>query len=165
MRMITGEVEQALSNGLYYLAVSVALALPDICAALESADGQASGPKYKAWYRQWIGDLGTVLTPNDCYSLRCGVVHQGRFGHRNMQFSRVIFVLPNPSLNIGTARVITNDALNLGAVGFCQTMIEAVSQWAEATKTHPNVIANLPRLVQMREQGLAPYVVGVPVIA
>ena len=43
--------------------------------------------------------------------------------------------------------------------------MEAVERWTEATKDDPHVVANLPRLVQLREQELSPYIVGVPVIA
>lgn len=44
------EIERALDAGLFYLAVAMSLTLPDICAALESPNGEASGPKYKAWF-------------------------------------------------------------------------------------------------------------------
>ncbi|MEO8049751.1 MAG: hypothetical protein ABI833_04980 [Acidobacteriota bacterium] len=49
MKEITDEVEKALSAGFYHLAIITALGLPDICAALESDDGETSGAKYKAW--------------------------------------------------------------------------------------------------------------------
>jgi hypothetical protein len=95
METILLEIEKALKAGLYYIAVMMALALPDICAALESANGETSGPKYKSWYVTNFGVRYPKLSANDCYKLRCGIVHQGRLGHPSMQYGRIILTLPN----------------------------------------------------------------------
>jgi len=142
MEAITKEVENAIAAGLYYLAIVTALSLPDVCSALESHDG---------------------ITSLDLYSLRCGVLHQGRLGNSRMQYGRVLFTVPNEQRNIFHRNVI-NDALNLDAVQFCRDMIECVSTWCTAKQNDPNVQANLPRLVQFRANGMAPYIVGVPLI-
>lgn len=85
-------------------------------------------------------------------------------GHPDMQYSRVLFTIPNPQQNV-FHNGITEDALNLYTPIFCQDVLTAVEQWYEAQRNDPNVIANLPRLVQYREHGLTPYMVGVPLIA
>ena len=59
MDVILAEVDRALNAGFYYLAVDNCLALPDICAAMESADGETTGNRYKAWYEKWIAALDT----------------------------------------------------------------------------------------------------------
>jgi hypothetical protein len=164
MDVITKEVERALDNGLYYLAVMLALTLPDICAALESRDGQTSGSRYKAWYTSWLASRYSTLTGNDLYRLRCGVVHQGRFGPSSMQYSRILFTIPNPQGNVFHNNII-NDALNLDTQTFCQDMLACVKRWYASKENDPNVIQNLPHLVQFREYGLAPYMVGMPLIA
>lgn len=164
MDVITDEIERALSAGLYYLAIVVALGLPDVCAALESDDGEATKQKYRTWCDAWLLPSYPGLTSDDLYSMRCGVVHQGRLGHPKMQYSRVLFTLPNPSRNVFHRGVI-NDAPNLDAVTFCRDVTDAVARWHAATGAEPNVVANLPRLVRFYAQGLAPYLVGVPLIA
>ena len=143
MEAITKEVENAIAAGLYYLAIVTALSLPDVCSALESHDGKTSPTKYKVWYDAWMA--------------------QGRLGHSRMQYGRVLFTVPNEQRNIFHRNVI-NDALNLDAVQFCRDMIECVSTWCTAKQNDPNVQANLPRLVQFRANGMAPYIVGVPLI-
>jgi hypothetical protein len=163
MEAITKEIQKAMDAGLYYLATMAALSLPDVCAALESPDGETSGAKYKAWYDTWMASLYPEVTNLDLYSLRCGVVHQGRLGHSKMQYGRVLFTVPNRQGNVFHRNVI-NDALNLDAVTFCNDMVQCVARWYAAKKTDPNVLANLPRLVQLRPQGLAPYMVGMPLI-
>ena len=163
MEAITKEVENAIAAGLYYLAIVTALSLPDVCSALESHDGKTSPTKYKVWYDAWMAARYPEITSLDLYSLRCGVLHQGRLGHSRMQYGRVLFTVPYEQRNIFHRNVI-NDALNLDAVQFCRDMIECVSTWCTAKQNDPNVLANLPRLVQFRANGMAPYMVGVPLI-
>ena len=50
MQDIIQQVRAVNGADLYYVALFSALALPDICAALEAADGQASKAKYVAWF-------------------------------------------------------------------------------------------------------------------
>lgn len=72
------EVEVALGHHLYYLAVMLSLALPDVCAALGKPDGRTRNKDYKKWYDKYLLDVFPFLSADDCYSLRCGVVHQGK---------------------------------------------------------------------------------------
>ncbi len=164
MDRITGEVRHALEVGLHYLAVVVALTLPDICAALESPTGETSGVRYKAWYNTWLAPRYPMITDKDMWSLRNGVVHQGKFGHQDMQYDRVLFTVPN-TRHIVIHGTVINDALNLDADRFCRDVIAAVNKWHDAEHEDPNVVSNLPRLIQYREHGLAPYISGLPLIA
>ena len=164
MDTITDEIERAITAQLYYLGVFFALSLPDVCAALESADGTTSGRKYQAWCDAWFLPSYPVLTSQDLYSMRCGMVHQGRLGHPNMQYARVLFTVPNVARNVFHCNIL-NDALNLDATVFCRDMIQAVNQWYAAKQDEPSVVANMPRLIQFYPQGLAPYMVGMPLIA
>lgn len=158
------EIERALSAGFWYLAIGATLTLPDICAALASANGQSSGQKYCAWYEANIAAQYPWLTAEDCYCLRCGVSHQGRLGHPNMQYARVLFTVPNAQRNFFHNNIM-NDALNLDAQTFCRDFIVSVRAWLAANAGDPNVQANLPHLLQYRPQGLAPYMVGMPLIS
>jgi hypothetical protein len=164
MSTILGEIQKALDAGLHYLAVASALSLPDVCAALESPTGTTSGAQYKAWYDAWLAPLYPNITGDDIYSLRCGVVHQGRFGHPKMQYSRVLFTIPNASRNVFHNNIL-DDALNLDAPTFCKDIIASVMKWYEAKKTDPAVEVNLPRLLRLHPNGLPPYMVGMPLIA
>lgn len=164
MDTIIQEINNALNRELYYLGVVMALMLPDICAALESSNGETNSALYKDWYNKNLAVKYPNLTANDCYSLRCGVVHQGRLGHSNMQYERVLFTVPNAQNNVFHNNIL-NKALNLDATIFCRDMTASVSQWFSAAQTTPNVQANLLHLVQFRPRGLSPYMVGIPIIA
>ncbi len=164
MNTILVEIDHALNAGLYYLAVMMAVALPDICAALESRNGETTKSRYKDWYDANLLTKYPNFTADDCYSLRCGVIHQGRLGHSGMQYSRVLFTIPNAQQNVFHNNIIY-DALNLDAVIFCRDVMDSVREWFVEGQNNPQVQANLAHLVQLRPQGLSPYMVGMPLIA
>ena len=157
-------VQACLSAGIYYAALVTALTVPEICAALESEGGWGGHQKYKNWYQDYLGSKYPDLTPDDCYALRCSVLHQGKLGRPNMQYSRVIFTVPNRQNNVFHNNLI-NDALNLDMTMFCNDIIDAAQAWYEAKKDDTFVVANLPNLVRDRPNGLSPYMVGMPLIA
>lgn len=161
---ILNEIERALDAKLYYLAIVLALTLPDICGALESKDGRAGPRQFKAWYNAHLkSQFVREMTDADFYSLRCGVLHQGRLGIVGGEFSRVIFVLPESRVH--THNCIINEAVIFEAPRFCRVIIKNVRAWFEKAKENKVVQANLPNLIYLRPSGLAPYMVGVPLIA
>jgi hypothetical protein len=164
MERILQEIAAAWNARLFYVAIAQTLTLPDICAALESADGRSSGSKFKDWYSANAASAFPLLTGEDVWCLRCGVLHQGRFGHPAMQFGRVVFTLPNPQ-NIDLHMNVRHDALNLDGLVFCSVMARRVRLWMEANKENATVQANMQSLVQFRPNGLENFIVGVPIIA
>jgi len=167
MKTIIDEVEKAMSHGLYYLAVSACLTLPDICAALESLDGETTQGKYETWCKTWFLKNYAALTPYHLYKLRCGVVHQGRFKHEKMQHDRVIFGLPSNAVLHGfSQKTGTGEfVLHLNAEQFCRDMLDSVRAWFDAKKNDKTVQENLPNLLRLRPSGISPYLSGIPVIA
>ncbi|GAB5447161.1 hypothetical protein [Gymnodinialimonas sp.] len=163
MDLILEDVERALDAKLFYVALSVALSLPGVCAALEQVDGSTSGQDkrlYMDWYDRYLAAGYPYLTALDCYSLRCGVIHQGRFGHGKMQYARVVFTIGDT-----LHKNILNDALNLDISLFCRDVVAAVRQWEIDKSLNLTVRRNLPLLVKYRPEGMAPYVKGAPVIS
>lgn len=157
-------IEHAIKCGLYYSSITLVLTLPDICAALASTDGFASGEKYKRWVHANLCSKYKSITSEDFYSLRNGVIHQGKFGHAKMQYSRIIFTIPNAQNNVFHNNIV-NDALNLDAVVFCHDVLAAAREWFHQNQSDAAVMANLPRLVQFRPEGISPHMVGMPVIS
>jgi hypothetical protein len=167
---ILNEIEGALECGLYYLAVTSALTLPDICAALESPNGTTSKQSYKAWYDTWLAPKYPSIASGDMYTLRCAVVHEGTLGHShsNMQYVRIVFVLTDGAPHCGFFYGNAGEeeyALSVHAGRFCKDIIDSVRQWYEAKKGDPNVIQHFPKLLQFRPDGIPPHIVGLPVIA
>ena len=55
--------------------------------------------------------------------------------------------------------------LSLDAEYFCRDVVRNASHWYASKQNDRTVAANMPKLFQFRPQGLAPYIVGAPLIA
>lgn len=87
MKRFTDAGRQAFKQGNVYAGLSVALMLPDICAALETP-GDGPTKRYLRWCRQWVqpkfmGGTNSDGTPfirvraENIYQLRCSLFHEG----------------------------------------------------------------------------------------
>lgn len=156
------EIDQALKFGLFYIALSMTLALPDICACLESPTGDnknRSGFKYRDWFDRYLKTRLDPLSAEDCYSLRCGVTHTGSFGN-NGEFVKILFLLPNKRKNVNIMNIRnvnsgpfhSSNLLCLDIHMFCTKVVEGVLEWTETADQNENVLKNLRRLVRYRNE-------------
>ena len=101
---IIKEIQQALDNNLYIIALTAALTLPDICGKAEYRDLNTTA-RYKKWYKENIGQYEIdpdnrkhgidmpYLSEDVIYNLRCSLLHQGTPNideKHNIQFSLII---------------------------------------------------------------------------
>ena len=162
LNQLLHQINTAAQSGLHLVALGMASALPAICASLAATDGRADGREYKAWCAANLsGPEFSFVTPEDLYSIRCGVLHQGRFGDLQHNVARVIFAPPGGA-SFTNCRL--GDAYVYGVVEFCGNLCDAALRWYEANKDDPVVEANSKRMMQYYPAGLAPYIVGIPVI-
>jgi hypothetical protein len=159
---LLNEINAAVAHGYPFLAIAMTVALPDICVSLISEDGRSTGERYKAWCAENLGDEFSFLTGEDLWSIRCGVLHNGRFGDLKHDVARVIFGLPGAHTFVNCKM---NDAYFYSAVDFCLNFTKAVHGWMEKNKENETVKAHIPRLMQYRPGGLLPYVQGATVLA
>jgi hypothetical protein len=69
------QIESALDAGLFYPALALALALPDICMSCElPPDKGTTRTTYERWCRTYFGNS---LDPHEVYTLRCAFLHNG----------------------------------------------------------------------------------------
>ncbi len=163
--VLLNQINAAAASGLHLVAVGMAVALPDICVSLSSLDGRSNGQKYRDWCAANLleGDFSYV-TGEDLWSMRCGVLHHGRYGDLKHNVARVIFAVPTPENNIFVDNVV-NDAYFYSVVDFCKNLCDAAYRWHESNKHDQIVIENSAKMMQYYPNGLPPYVVGMPVIA
>jgi hypothetical protein len=164
---LLNEINRAASSGMPFLAISMTVALPDICVSLASPNGTTSGTQYKDWCRDNLGNNFSNLTPDDVWSVRCGVLHTGRFGHPNFGFAGIVFMPPDGRSHFINSILGTpgNEMYLYSVVEFCKNFTDAVDAWVTKNISDVNVQANLPRLMQYRN-GLPPLVgAGMLVIA
>lgn len=153
LETILREIEGTLAAKLFYSAIMMVLALPDICAALSSSDGQTCGQRYRDWYDRNLASRIPLLTSNDAYRLRCGVVHQGRFGHPRMQYARVVFVPPSDQPGFTTMSLhhcIFDDTLILNPNLFCAEIMAGVRDWFVREGMAAEIQKNLPQIMAYR---------------
>ena len=60
----------------YWALLHVLVVLPDVCSAMEHADGEAKDGRYRNWCKRFLSDV--VMKPEDWYRLRCLLLHQGK---------------------------------------------------------------------------------------
>jgi hypothetical protein len=162
MDRLIAEVRAALENGAFVIALQGSLACIDICAALNSSDGSTRRTHFKTWFDAQLGSTYSSLSADDVYQLRCGMLHQGRASAH--QYSAIVFTLPDGRGNVFHNNIL-NDALNLDLVTFVTDVLGAVGAWWTDSQSHSQVASNAAHLIQVRPNGLAPYIVGTPVLA
>ena len=184
MLSILDQIERSLDSDLYYLALFGALTIPDIAGALEAADGRATGDRYKDWYEKWVRprfkedvqrqlaergitdilpQLENPLTGDACYRFRCSLLHQGRTQDPKSPYSRIIFIEPGVTTNVVHYGVM-NDALCIEVPSFCHEVVAGSKLWLHSVEGTEPYDTNNDRFVRRYDSGLAPYIVGVPVI-
>ena len=88
-----------------------------------------------------------------------GQVHNGSFGHKNLQYARIVFHQPSAQLHLhnvifkGPAGTTNYSALVLNPVTFCNDVLDAVAQWLDAKKDDPVVKTNISRVVPVVSRG------------
>ncbi|WP_394294000.1 hypothetical protein [Aeromonas rivipollensis] len=134
-------VRQAITEGNWYCALSLALALPDICGSIEYPTEQSSKNRYIAWYGQYVahkfpevfsegvGDM--LLSGSDCYALRCSFLHNGSedITHQRAKevMDRFYFVQPLDNWSFNTR---TQGAMLIVQVDrFCLLVCNSVDAW------------------------------------
>ncbi len=105
VKQLINEINLALDNNLYLVALNTALTLPDICGKAEYPNEKSSKKRYINWYDNHIGRYEINPENEKCginmpylsgkivYSLRCSLLHQGNpniDGKHNINFSLAI---------------------------------------------------------------------------
>jgi hypothetical protein len=164
MQDLLEQIKQGLQSDLYYLSLFVALSIPDICGAIDSSNGEASGHKYINWFDKYVAPkYGNFLKGSDCYKFRCSLLHQGSTRHPKSSYSRILFIEPN-AINGVFHCIVLNDALNIDVGKFCNDMTEGVKLWLAEVETTDLFKKNYDKFIKRYPNGLPPYIVGAPVI-
>jgi hypothetical protein len=153
------------SDGLYFLALAGSLMIPDLCAAMESDDGLATPQRYISWADRYLAPkYGGNLSGENCYGLRCALLHQGRLRPHSGSWERVLFIEPGP--RGGTVHNNSlGDALNIDVQIFVADMVDAALAWLSDTEDSANYRANLGKFMQRYPDGIPGYIEGPPIIS
>jgi hypothetical protein len=166
MENILDQINGTLDAGFPYAALMLALAVPDICANLElppegKPDSQKS--RYQRWFNKHLSKRIKHLSAEDCWHLRCGVVHQGQFGNKDQKFDRVFFTI-GPS-NVSVSDMSVGDisigrTIGISIYEFIGAITDAVSEWFVSAQSDQIVQTNLPRMVTTYPDGFPTRIPG-----
>ncbi len=171
MRELFRQVRESGKGSYPYLALAGALIIPDLCGAMDAANGRATGARYARWFDAHVADRYTVrgevwLTGQDCYRLRCSLLHQGTTAHPAGTYTRFIFTEHHPDgIRVHMNRM--DDDLNLGIPEFTRDMAEAGVAWLDRVEQTPLFQQNYSRFLRRYPEGVPgnPINLGVPMIA
>lgn len=173
MKDFFDQIRLSLDHDLYYLALFGSLAVPDICGAMSSPNGEASGYKYKKWFDDYFPSTyktrdgkersGNCINSEDCYYFRCSMLHQGSSQHSKGRYSRYIFVESRSMFM--HCNVMENNALNIDITVFCNSMLEGAEKWLQKYESQEVDKRNFNKFIKRHPLGLQPYIIGVPVIS
>jgi hypothetical protein len=147
MDFLFGEIRKALDKELYYAALLMALALPDICAALETGNGRTSRALYKHWLEtNMFAGKKTTLTADALYQFRCGIVQRTNIPGK----PRFIFAVhPTGKFDENYLFGARSEVLyDLKII--CNEIITAAKSWFDVHKDDSNVRKNLQNVVKAR---------------
>lgn len=165
MRELLLQIKKGLDQNLYFLSLFSALAIPDLCGAMSSDNGEASPEKYKAWFDKYVApQYSGFLSGEDCYLFRCSLLHQGSSQHPGSGYKRVLFIEPYASTNIFHNNIMS-DALNIDVKIFCDDIVSGAQEWLNENEETELYKKNHDKFMRRYPNGLPPYIIGVPVIS
>ncbi len=144
MNELLVSIDQCLHAQNWYAAMAMALTVPDVCSALESADGKANGKLYAAWFDAHLrakyganaGGGQPWLTGSDCYALRCAFLHQSSDDISEQKirdiYERIRIHESQHLLSIQTnfpTRLGVPNTLFIRAKTFCEDVCGAAREW------------------------------------
>ncbi len=148
VKTLIAQIRQCLGAGMIQIAVLATLALPDMCAASEHADGTATGARYKAWVDahvapKYVDSNGKkTLGGAELWALRCAIAHQMRLTHPGLGYTTIWFSNKH--------KVVENGALYLSASIFCEDILTAVENWLLTSRGNTTIVTNLASLSRFR---------------
>lgn len=162
MEKLLEEIESAAASGLSFVALGMALALPDICGALEASNGRATGNRYANWVTRRLAPQ--AWTGEDLYHFRCSMIHQGSL-QPGFRIHRLIFVerkLGQPIVHAGRidASHFGVSATIIDVPEFVGFMVAAVRLWLEEVQETEPFNRNFLRSVHRHPDGIHPFIAG-----
>jgi hypothetical protein len=169
MKRFTDAGRKAINDDNLYCALSVALMIPDICGSLEDPGPGKSKTRFLKWYTQWaqpkftliigIGSRTTFITADDCYQLRCSLIHSGTAEievGKSSVLDRFIFFDKSAGSHLNRVENMRNGQQNfvkLKADLFSETMFSAAEEWDEAVVSDAKIQAEKAKLLVIRSRG------------
>jgi hypothetical protein len=166
MKRFTESLRSSVANGDWYVALSTALTLPDVCGRLIDP-AISSGKRYPTWFKQWMEPGYTSVLPEigehvflrgeDCYALRCSYLHEGGGDITNQKARKALdkfhFIVPPGRGNSVHRNQLNNldNTLQLQVDLFCLEIADAVDAWAESVAGNCEIQSRMSSLLVIHD--------------
>lgn len=164
---------KSLESKNWYAALFIALTIPDICGVLEHPN-EKSGVRYVNWYNKYmlpeysstiLQELHVFLSGDDCYALRCSLLHEGTGDIEKQKISKTLESVhfTEPSDKGGRLhRTQYKNVLQLQVDVFCNDFISATHQWLSDVQGDAGIQARMQSLSKIHPAFYFPGFIGSP---
>ena len=175
MRAFLDELEATLNCGIWSPVVLGLLVIPDACGAVEYSQLK-NGDRYRKWYDTWVDKFVSQYVRFDgevMWKLRNSMMHEASLNLASYGYDRALFTPPSRSGNI-IHMAVTSDgggssesALTIYLPSFFNDIKLGVQKGLDCvdTDSDPSRRERMDGLIQLRPQGLAPHIVGLPLVS
>ena len=149
------EMENCRQAKVYWALLHVTVCLPDICAALQAPNGEATSKRYSDWCDKHVPNPD--FSGGERYMMRCKVLHQGRATTgKTGRYTGFAFGQPSATGVVDHMRVEVSK-LHLDVGELAREMRQGIEAWIRMLETSPglpesaNVEKNLPSLIRVTQ--------------
>lgn len=141
------EIKCALNMNLYNCAIAVSLTLPDICGKAKYPQA-LTAKRYKAWFDEHAKKYFTIiatklpeeteieyiwLTSDECYALRCAVLHAGNYKVTNIDLAK-IYIHAHKRNGSNYSKIIRdNKYADWDVIALCENLCKAAEEYYDST--------------------------------
>jgi hypothetical protein len=154
-----GDILGAVRAESFYSALALSLVIPEICGAIEYPAITDSNERYRTWFREWCGLLHSLMTPADCWAIRCSYLHLARdqfsgAAAKHADLANIFFTkgkteggwystfFPMPTGPKGAVRIPVET--------FCRDMAHAANGWQKCRGHDPRIAQGIAELLEIR---------------
>lgn len=165
MKRFTDAGRTAVEQQNWYAALSLALMMPEICGSLEDPGPNKSKKRYVSWCQKWLvpemtsGEM-VFLSAEDCYQLRCSVIHSGTADIEPSKvdvITRVMFFSEGPHMGLVTGNIFNGveipSFLQMRVDKFAETMFALADEWDASVKGNEPIQLEKKRLLFIHPPG------------
>src|SRR5207253_411925 len=131
------EIDACIKVKTYWALLHTILCLPDICAALETVNGEATGPGYLDW-ADHLAD--PALNGVDWYEMRCKLLHQGRTIAKKSKYTKFLFGQPAADGTKDHQRTVGSE-IHLDVGELAREMVDGIRNWFNRLLAQPTSVA------------------------
>src|SRR2546426_825792 len=125
------EMDRCATAKCYWALLHLTVVIPDICGALEAANGEATKTAYIDWCRRFFPPAPPApLAPDERYVVRCILLHQGRTLASKGRYTYYKFTPPAPPIGVKVhGSQMASDQITLDVVEMAEETKRVLREW------------------------------------